>query len=84
MREGSPVIRGHPDDPLAALGLFQFRAHGAQIVGSRNYRKEHHKDATESEHALQGTKLMGIPRTTPQPPGGYGQQQPREIEQQFH
>ncbi len=78
------IVRSRPDDPLAALGLFQFGAHGAQIVGGRNYREEHHKDTTESEHALQGSKLAGVSRATPQPPGGHGQQQPREIEQKFH
>lgn len=87
MPERSFLVRGLADDTLAGLGLFLLGAHGAQVVGGRNYGEENDQDASESQQALPGAHLApraGTARATPQPPGGQHEQHPSEIKKEFH
>src|SRR5579872_385581 len=69
---------------LAERGFFHLGAHYAEIVRGGNHGEENHQHASEGEEALQGTELARSDPPPPQPIGGNREQQPSQIEQQFH
>jgi hypothetical protein len=71
---------------ILRAGLFHYRPHGLQVIGCGHDREKQNQNAGESQPGLRG--LLVRPRTAfcgaPNAKGGHGQQQPDQIEQQFH
>lgn len=77
-----PLVSRLTQTMLADGGLFEFRAHGAEVVGRRNHRKEDDQHASEREQEVQGGKFarMSVVAAAPEPVGRQSQQQPCEIQ----
>jgi len=77
-------VSGVANTPLAGRRFFHFASPGVQVVSDGNDRKQHDQRAAKTQQALQGADFVSRTGTPPQAEGGQGQQQPGEIEQQFH
>lgn len=87
LRRGSLLATRLPDAALADRRFLDRRAQGMEIVCGRYNREQHNQRASQSQQALPRRKVSSRVRRLalpPQPIGGQGQQQPREVEQQFH
>lgn len=87
LRRGSLLAARLPDAALADRRFLDRRAQGMEIVCGRYNREQHNQRASQSQQALPRRKVSSRVRRlalSPQPIGGQGQQQPREVQQQFH
>jgi hypothetical protein len=67
--------------------LLHLRPHGVQIIGGGNYRKKQNQRASQREQVLERALTIHVRSAAglaPQTVSGYNQQQPDQIEEQFH
>jgi hypothetical protein len=78
------VGSGLPQVALARRRLFHLGSHGTEIVRRRDDREENDEQASQGQQALQRTEFARANSAAPQPEGWKRQQQPRQIQKQFH
>ena len=67
--------------------FFRLAAHGGEVIRRRNHGKEYDQHTSQSQQALECAELASESHSSgaaPQPSGRERQQQPCEIQQQFH
>ena len=87
LRGGESLPARLADAALADRGLFHLCTHGPEIVGGRDHREQDHQHASQGQQTLNGgepARSRRAPAAAPQQVCGQRQQQPGEVEKQFH
>lgn len=86
-RRRRSVAAGLADIVLVARRFLHLGAHGTEIVGRGNHREQDNQRTSQRQQALgrgEPAAVSHASRVAPQPIGRQRQQEPCEIEQQFH
>jgi len=75
-----------PDTAFAGRRFLDLRPHHVEVVGGRDHGEENDQNASQSQQALQRRECStpAGPFGAPEQVSGQRQEQPSEIEQQFH
>ena len=80
-------MAGLPDSALAGRRFLDLSPHRVEVIGGGDYGEEDDQHASQRQQALQRRQRStgaGTSGMAPEPVRGQRQEQPSEIEQQFH